>query len=133
MMGITGTTTTNSGSLLEICNIETDCRPLFVITTVAAALTEFTVVDPKLNEDGLTPTPAWAGKANNIAIAIIIPRDRRTNRVLCIRSQSFVFDLWASREREGGVPFDAHNFYGSLRIELAVLSDYWCQGQFRDR
>ena len=92
-MGNAGTRTTNSRSLLETCRIETVCRPLLVMTTDAAGLTVFTVTDPKLSEEGLTPTPAWTGTAKNIALARINPRDRHTNRVLCMRWRSFVLDL----------------------------------------
>ena len=98
-MGNAGTRTTNSRSLLETCRIETVCRPLLVMTTDAAGLTVFTVTDPKLSEEGLTPTPAWTGTAKNIALARINPRDRHTNRVLCMRWRSFVLDLLERRER----------------------------------
>lgn len=129
-MGIAGLITINSGSPLEICRIETVCPPLLVTKTVAAELVVFTVTDPNLSDEGLTPTPAWTGTGKNIAPERINPRDKYTNGVLCMRGQSFVFDLLAKREREGGVPFGAQYFYGqyedmscgSLRL-LALGSD----------
>jgi len=83
-MGIAGLMTTNSGRLLEICWIETEPQP-FVTTTVAAWLVVFTVTDPKLSEEGLTPTPACTGIARNPEPATSNPRNRHANRVLSMR------------------------------------------------
>lgn len=48
----------NSARLLVTCWMETVCRLLFVMVTVAAVLVEPTVSDPKLRAVGATPTPA---------------------------------------------------------------------------
>jgi hypothetical protein len=84
-MGIAELMTTNSGRLLEICRIETAWPPLLVTTTLAAELVVFTVTDPKLSEAGLSPTPAWIGVDRKSELAKNNPRDRHTNRVLCMR------------------------------------------------
>ena len=73
---------------------------LFVTIMVAAELTVFTGIEPKLMELGETPTPARtvAGKSRELTT------NRHTHRVLFIPWQSFVFVSGALSDGEEGVP-----------------------------
>jgi hypothetical protein len=57
---------------------------LFATTTVTAPLVVFMVTEPKLSEEGVTPTPASVGTGNKTAPIKKIPINRDTSRALTI-------------------------------------------------
>ena len=111
MIGIVGQMTINSGRLLETCRIDVLCPPLLVSTTVAAGLMVLTLTDPKLNEAGFTPTPAWTGIAKNAELTKSSPRDRHTNRVLCIRGNPSCLIHLRERNGAAGMSFANRDSY----------------------
>jgi hypothetical protein len=55
---------------------------LFATTTVTAPLVVFMVTEPKLSEEGVTPTPARVGTGNKTEPTKKIPINSHTNWAL---------------------------------------------------
>ena len=125
-MGTAGLTTINSGRVLETLRIETLCRLPLVTTIEAAGLVVFTVNDPKLNDAGVTPTPACSKMGKNTKLARDNPTARHTRLVLSMAVKPRIpIQERDQNERRVGYLSSLVIFTSRESIGAEAFSDYW--------